>query len=368
MKIIKIETVPYSLPIKKFADAYTPFDRSNAVLVKIITDDGVIGIGEACAWEPEFYGETLESITSTIDKYLSPKLLGENPLDIHWLLTIVDSNLAKVTCVKEGIDLALFDLMGKALKVPVYSLLNGKFRSRIPIASEIGIDDPKAMSENALRVLELGIPVIKIKGSSDYDLDINRIKAVRNAVGDSVKLRLDPNAAWPVSETIKVMREVEECKLEFLEQPVLGKNLDGMAWIRQNINVPLMADESIWDHHDVISIYEKKAADIINIKIAKSCGLLGAKKIEYTSESTGLVCLIGTEIEPGMSLAAKIHLAASIKNLHYACEFTELSLIEESILIPEIKIEKGYVKVPDGNGFGFEINEDLLNKYKVDLY
>ncbi len=150
MKIIKIETVPYSLPIKKFVDAYTPFDRSNAVLVKIFTDDGVIGIGEACAWEPEFYGETLESITTTIDKYLSPKLMGEDPLDIHRLLTIVDSNLAKATCVKEGIDLALFDLMGKAFKVPVYSLLNGKFRNRIPIASEIGIDDPGAMAENAL--------------------------------------------------------------------------------------------------------------------------------------------------------------------------------------------------------------------------
>ncbi len=162
MKIVKIETIPYSLPIKIYADAYTPFDRSNAVLVKIHTDEGISGIGEACAWEPEFYGETLETITTTIDKYLSPKLIGENPLDIHRLLTIVDSNVAKVTCVKEGIDLALFDLMGKALKVPVYTLLNGKFRNRIPIASEIGIDEPEAMAENALRVLEMGIPVIKI--------------------------------------------------------------------------------------------------------------------------------------------------------------------------------------------------------------
>ncbi len=365
MKIVKIETIPYSLPIKKFADAYTPFDRSNAVLVKIHTDDGIIGIGEACAWEPEFYGETLETITTIIDKYLSPKLIGENPLDIHRLLTIVDSNLAKVTCVKEGIDLALFDLMGKALKVPVYTLLNGKFRDRIPIASEIGIDEPEAMVENALRVLELGIPVIKIKGSSDYDLDIDRIKAVRKAVGDSVKLRLDPNAAWQVNETIRVMRELDECKLEFLEQPVYGKDLNSMAWIRQNINIPLMADESIWDHYDVISIFEKKAADIVNIKIAKSSGLLGAKKIEHTSEAVGLVCLTGTEIEPGMSLAAKIHLAASIKNLHYACEFTELSLLEESILFPEIKIDNGYIKVPDSSGFGFEINEDILDKYKV---
>jgi L-alanine-DL-glutamate epimerase-like enolase superfamily enzyme len=253
------------------------------------------------------------------------------------------------------------------LKTPVYTLLNGKFRDKIPIASEIGIDDPDAMAENALRVLDLGIPVIIIKGSREYEKDIQRIKVVRKAVGDDVKLRLDPNAAWPTSETIRVMKEVEDCNLEFLEQPVDGKNLDGMAWVRKNINIPLMADESIWDHNDVVSIFEKKAADIINIKIAKSCGLLGAKKIEHVSDATGMTCLTGTEIEPGMSIAAKIHLAASIRNLVYACEFTELSLINESLLQPKIEIEDGYITVPDGDGFGFDIDEDLLEKYRVNL-
>ncbi len=131
--------------------------------------------------------------------------------------------------------------------------------------------------------------------------------------------------------------------------------------------IPLMADESTWDHNDVVSIFEKKAADIINIKIAKSCGLLGAKKIEHVSDATGMTCLIGTEIEPGMSIAAKIHLAASIRNLVYACEFTELSLINESLLQPKIEIEDGYITVPDGDGFGFDIDEDLLEKYRMKL-
>lgn len=106
-------------------------------------EDGTIGYGEACAWEPEFYGETLESISSTIEKYIAPKIIGQDLFNINRIMAIIDANLAKVTCAKEGIDLALHDLAGKLLKVPVYDLLGGSFRDEIPIASEIGIDTPE---------------------------------------------------------------------------------------------------------------------------------------------------------------------------------------------------------------------------------
>ncbi len=113
MKIARIEVFPYGLPLKNFTDAYTSFTSSNAVLVKIHTDDGTTGIGEAYAWEPEFYGKTLESISSSIQKYIAPKIIGMNPLNINRILTLVDSILAKSSCAKGGIDLALFDLAEK---------------------------------------------------------------------------------------------------------------------------------------------------------------------------------------------------------------------------------------------------------------
>jgi L-alanine-DL-glutamate epimerase-like enolase superfamily enzyme len=222
------------------------------------------------------------------------------------------------------------------------------------------------MVKNAIEVLDLGIRVIKIKGSGNHVLDVERIKAVRQAVGNDIELRLDPNAAWDVNSTIKTMKLLEDCNLQLLEQPVPAWDLKGMAHIRNNIGIPLMADESVWSPQDVIRISEYGAADLLNIKIAKSCGLHLGKKIEYVAESLGLPCIVGTEIEPGFSLIAKLHLAASMKIHPLASEFTELPLLKKNILKHNIEIIDGCVKVPDKPGLGVELNEDILNECKYD--
>ena len=365
MKISKIETIPYGIPVKGFADAYTSFSSSNAVLVKIHTDEGHVGIGEACAWEPEFYGESWESIIAMIENYATPKLLGEDPRNIGRIMQILDLNLARITCVKEGIDLALHDLVGKILNVPVYVLLGGKFRDKVPVASEIGIDTPEVMAESAKGVLAMGINVIKIKGSDDMDLDIVRIKAVREAVGDDVGLRLDPNAAWDTMGAIRVMRAVEDCHLQLLEQPIPNWDLKGMAHIRQNISVPLMADESVWTPQDAIKLHDYGACDILNLKIAKTCGLHLGKKVEAVAEALGMPCIAGTELEPGISMVAKIHIAASMRIHPIPSEFTELTQVEGTILTEPIVAVDGCLAVPDGPGFGVEIDEDALKKYAL---
>lgn len=365
MKIIKVEAIPFGVPIRNFADAYTHFTTSNAVLVKIYAGDGTIGFGEACAWEPEFYGETLESVSSTIEKYVAPLIIGQDLRNINRIMSIIDANLAKITCVKEGVDLALHDLVGKILNLPVHTLLGGCFRDEIPVASEIGIDTPKAMAQGALDVLKIGFGVIKIKGSDDMALDIRRINTVREAVGDKVSLRLDPNAAWTTIGTIKAMKEVEDCDLQLLEQPIPSWDLKGMAHIRNSIGIPLMADESIWTPQDVIKIAEYGAADILNIKMAKSCGLALGKKIEAVAESVGLPCIVGTEVEPGFSIAAKLHFAASMKIHPLASEFTELSLLKENVLKHKFEVKDGCVKVPDGPGFGVELDEDVFEKLVI---
>lgn len=365
MKITKIETVAYGIPVKGFADAYTSFVRSDAILIKIHTDEGYIGIGEACAWEPEFYGETRESIESTILNYAAPKIIGESPFDIGKIMMILDQNLARITCVKEGIDLALHDLLGKILNVPVYKLLGGKFRNKIPVGSEIGINTPQAMADNALRVLKEGINVIKIKGSDDMKLDIDRIKTVRAAVGDEVELRLDPNAAWDTIGAIRVMRTIEDCHLQLLEQPIPAWDLRGMAHIRNKIGIPVMADESVWTPQDAIKIYDYGAADLLNLKIAKTCGLHLGKKVEATAEALGLPCIAGTELEPGISSVAKVHIAASMRVHPIASEFTELTQVDGTILKQPLKIVDGCLEVPEGPGFGVEIDEDALEEYRI---
>ena len=365
MKITKIETTPYGIPVKGFADAYTSFTRSDAVLVRIYTDEGHVGIGEACAWEPEFYGETRESIESTILNYAAPKIIGMDPFDIGKIMMILDQNLARITCVKEGIDLALHDLVGKILNVPVYKLLGGKFRDKILVGSEIGINTPQEMADNALRVLKEGINVIKIKGSDDMKLDVDRIKTVRAAVGDDVQLRLDPNAAWDVIGSVQIMKAVEDCHLELLEQPIPSWDLKGMAHIRSKIGVPVMADESIWTPQDAVKIHDYGSADLLNLKIAKTCGLHLGKKVENVAEALGLPCIAGTELEPGISAVAKIHLAASMRIHPIASEFTELTQVDGTILKKPLEVVDGYLEVPDGPGFGVELDEDALENYRI---
>ena len=299
--------------------------------------------------------------------YVAPKIIGQDPFNINKILLMLDQELARITCVKEGIDLALHDLVGKALNIPVYKLLGGKFRDQIPVASEIGIDAPEKMGKNAKKVLEMGIGVIKIKGSSERELDIDRIQAIREAVGPKVPLRLDPNAAWDTISTIKIMREVENCKLQLLEQPVPSWDYKGMAHIRSNISIPLMADESIWTPQDAIKLHDYGSCDLLNLKIAKTCGLHLGKKLENVAEAIGLPCIAGTELEPGISAVAKIHLAASMRIHPIASEFTELTQVDGSILTEPIKAINGNLQVPHGPGFGVEIDEDELNKYKIDM-
>ncbi|WP_247730951.1 mandelate racemase/muconate lactonizing enzyme family protein [Halovivax limisalsi] len=367
MEITRVETVPYGIPVEGFADSYTEFERSNAVLVRIHADTGHVGIGEACAWEPEFYGETLESIDTTIRNYAAPAIVGEDPTDIGRVLRLVDERLARITCVKEGIDLALHDLVGKILEVPAYTLLGGKFRDSVRVAAEVGLDTPEAMVDEALDILGDGIEVVKIKGSSDPDLDVRRIRAIRDELGDDVPLRLDPNAAWNATETIRVLRAVEDCHLQVVEQPVPTDDLSGLAHVRANSSVPVMADESIWTSGDAVTLYDYDAADLVNLKIAKTCGLHRGKKIETAAEALGLGSIAGTELEPGISSVAKVHFAASMRDHPLASEFTELVQVDGSILETPLEVVDGAVDVPDGPGFGVEIDEDALQEYAIDV-
>lgn len=366
MEIAEIETVPFGIPAGGFADSYTTFDRAKAVLVKIHTDTGHVGVGEACALEPEFYGETLESIDATIHRNVAPAITGMDPRNINRVMARVDRQLARVTCVKEGIDLALFDLVGKVRDVPVWQLLGGKCRNRVAVASEVGSDEPAAMADRAQEILDRGIHVIKLKGSADTSRDVERIRAVHEAVGDEAALRIDPNTAWSTTGTIDVMNAVSDCGLEVLEQPIPTGDLKGLAHIRRNTSVPVMADESVFTIKEAIKLYDYDAADLINLKIAKTGGLLNGMRFAAVTDAVGMAAIAGTELEPGIASVAKVHFAASLRNHPLASEFTEVVQLDGSILLDPPELVDGALVVPDGPGFGVEIDEGRLAEFAID--
>jgi L-alanine-DL-glutamate epimerase-like enolase superfamily enzyme len=367
LKITKLEVFPVLLPTKLYRDAYGKYSDYRAVIVKIITDEKIIGRGESHAKYHEIYGETIESVMGVIRNQIAPALIGKDPFRIEHIYDIMDTVVGRSPCAKTGIDLALFDIVGQASGTPVYNLLGGKVFDKVPVAFEIGIKSPKEMADEASEWVERGLGVVKIKaGSGDFDEDMMRIKAVADAVGDRVLLRVDPNSHWNVEESKKAGRYLSQINFDYLEQPVPAWNIEGMAEIRAQAGIKVEADEGAWTVYDVLEHGKRRAADVINLKIPKVGGLLKGKKMAAVADAFGMTCMAGAEGEIAQGLAAKAHLAASTRNAVHASDFTELSKMEAWLLNETIEMGKdGCIKIPEKPGLGVTINEDALHKYTI---
>jgi L-alanine-DL-glutamate epimerase-like enolase superfamily enzyme len=364
MKISKIDVTPVSMPMRLFTDAYSGYDKGEFALVKIETDEGIVGYGEApSSVIVGFYGETLETVTLSLRNILAPKLIGEDPLNIRKLTSILDIAQGNSFIAKTGVDLALHDLIGKILKVPVSTVLGGKQRERIKACSEIGIVRSDQMAAEAMRLVEMGFRVIKIKAGSNPEDEMKGVAKVRDAVGDDIELRVDPNAGWSREDTMKATKTLLKCNVRYLEQPLPGWDLEGLAWVRKSTGMQIMVDESVWIPQDVARVAQARAADFVNIKITKTCGLKKAIEVYDTATAHGLPCVIGTELESCMGLPAKLHIAAALEKLPLACEFTEVAF-QKVALSGTVKLDSdGYISVPQGHGLGYTPDLNLIEQH-----
>jgi L-alanine-DL-glutamate epimerase-like enolase superfamily enzyme len=353
--------------MRQFSDAYSDYPTGQFVLVEIDTDEGTVGFGEApCTVTVGFYGETLETVTHAVRNYLGPKLLGEDPLNVRRTTLLMNSIHGAAFIAKTGIDTALYDLAAKALHVPVSTLLGGRQRNSIEAASEIAIVNPEEMVREARRLIELGFKVIKVKAGRKVDDEVKGIKAIRDAIGSDIELRVDPNAGWSRLDTLRALKVLSRAEISYIEQPLPGWDLEGLAWLRKATGVPVMVDESVWNPHDVIKIARAEAADIINIKITKAGGLKNSLDIYTTADAAGIPCIVGTELESCVAVAAKLQFAASLENLPYACEFTELAF-QRMAIRESLKLENGTLKVPTGPGLGMAPDKELIDQNTVSL-
>jgi L-alanine-DL-glutamate epimerase-like enolase superfamily enzyme len=338
------------------------------LLVHIATDSGTTGIGEAPA-DIGFFGETIEEIQSAVEDYLGPQLVGKDPFDREYLLHHIDYR--GNSCAKAGIDLALHDLMGKALGVPVSALIGGSHKKRIPVAIEIAGGSPDDMANECVKYMKQGVRAFKPKIGGDPDKDADRLHAIRQAVGKGVSLRADANQGYTPKEAIRLCRLAEkfDVGLELLEQPVQAWDLQGMAGVRRSVDTLIEADESCYTIHDAMQIIRHEAADVLNIKIGKAGGLYNAKKIAALAEAAGLQSVLGTAFGTGIERAAKLHLAASTVKMVDAVEFTEIG-IHTGLLAPphdrlmSLPLEDGCMPVPEGPGLGVQLDEDAVKKHR----
>jgi L-alanine-DL-glutamate epimerase-like enolase superfamily enzyme len=323
---------------------HRPIPLLEYVIVTIETDEGSFGTGEATP-DIGFFGETLEEVKSAIDLYLGPKLVGLDPFDRERMLHQLD--FRGNHCARSALDLAVHDLLGKVLGIPVFDLLGGLCRERIPVALEIAGGPPDEMARACAGLVAQGVRAFKPKIGGKPDADADRLRAIREAVGR--------------------LAEKFDVGLELLEQPVPYWDLKGMAQVRQAVDILIEADESAFTVNDVMNIIRAEAADVINIKVEKLGGLYSAKKVAALAESAGLQCVIGTAFGLGVTVAAKLHLAASTMMIRDAVEFTELRLHENLLVAPLDSLLALPLTVPTGPGLGVAFDRTKTARWRAGI-
>jgi L-alanine-DL-glutamate epimerase-like enolase superfamily enzyme len=339
---------------KPFRIALGATTEKTEIIVALYDNHGRVGWGEASP-SALILGCAPDSVLAALD-LLIPAVLGEDPRRLSFLVEKMDRVLLGNAAAKAAVDLALHDLVGKIYGEPVWRLLGGSFAEPLETDFTVSIDTPEAMAEEARKLVEAGFRAIKVKVGEDPKLDVQRVKAVREAVGENVKLWIDANQGWTPQEAVWALARIAEFRVEFVEQPVSAWNLEGMRWVWERSPVPVMADESVHSPQDALLAIKLGACDYVNIKLMKAGGLLRAKEIATICKNAGIPNMIGGMVESNLSATAAVHFALSEGNV----VFRDLDLGER----PEAKlvskggsaIQNGFQVLadPEAPGFGFE--------------
>ena len=384
MKITRIETIPIRLPTRRvhqWASLTTPIGVY--VIVKLTTDEGLVGLGEAPVLKDwggdhmKYYGETPQTTIHIVNDILAPALSGKDPGEIEALHLVMDRAIKGYPYCKAALDMALYDVVGKALDIPAYDLLGGRCRERVTIAHSIGLMEIDKAVEEALQVKDEGVKAIKLKGGQAPGRDLELVRRVREAGGPDIPISGGAHQGYPAPQAaIRVIRAMAEYGLRYMEQPVEG--IDAMAEVAQQVDTPIMADESAWTAQDVLEIARKKAAEIISLYTTKPGGLLMAKKVAAVAEAASLQCNVNGSVETGVGNAANIHLAASTAVASLPCVVPVSTpkgkgkkgiagiYYQDDIITEPFQYADGDIIVSSKPGLGIELDEEKVKFYRAD--
>lgn len=364
MKIIGIEIIPVRLPLTEpFVISYGTFPDVESALVRIETDGGHTGWGEATP-DPHVTGETFGGVVETL-KVIAPALLGRDPHDRTAAMRAVDARCGGAPTAKAALDIALHDVLGRITGLPVWALLGGRARDHLTISRVVSMKAPDAMAADAIRHVAAGFRTVKLK-VGDFNnprQDVQRVAAVREALGPETRIKIDVNQGWRTSGVaIAAARAMAAYEPEYIEQPVDWRDLEGLADVRRACGLPIMADEALHDARDALRAVQLRACDLINIKLMKSGGLLGALALNAIAETAGIVCQVGTMVESSIASAAGLHLALALDNVH-TVEMGGPLMLAEDIGPLRNHYNRDRVTVPSGPGLGFEPDEAVIVRF-----
>ncbi|MGD9118476.1 MAG: enolase C-terminal domain-like protein [Dehalococcoidia bacterium] len=376
MKIIKIECIPVSIRFAKpMKMGLGTAAVSDAVVVKIHTDEGITGIcetGDTSLW---YMGESQDSIIYNINKAYADILLGEDPFNIEKIIARMDKAVKLNNQSKAVIDYALHDIIGKAHGVPVYTILGGLSNPKIPLAFVMSSGTPKEVQAEGRSLVKAGFKALKLKvGGKSVEEDIEITGALREAVGKDIKIMTDTNGGWNYLEALKFLQGAAEFDLFLSEQPVPWWDMDGLARLRRKVNVPIFADESAAEPSDVLKLVQRDAVDGLFLKVPKAGGIHKSQKWVSIAQAAGLLVMTGCMIDTSLGGAANAHFLAATE---WMGKIEQESIGPLNMLnVPDtvstplkdflgktlLRYEGGFLYPPDSPGLGIELREEALKE------
>jgi len=356
MKIKNLTTTIFKAPLKTpFITALRQVENLEDIIVIIECDDGTIGYGEGVP-TPAITGETFESMYSAFN-YIKNSIIGMDIDDFDDILYKLHNSIAKNTTAKSAVEIALFDIKAKKQKLPLYKMLGGSkkvFETDITIS----LNDIDTMVSDSINAISLGYKALKIKLGNDIQTDIKRVEMIYQALKDAnIKLRLDANQAWNAKDSVKLLSYLESkgIALEFIEQPTPAYDLNALSYIKQRVQTPLLADESIFGIYDAKRVLDMDCADIINIKLAKSGGISNALKIADLTKEYGKKCMLGCMLEGIASINAGVALASAKADVVEFIDLDAPTLLKSYDIKTDTMYNNSSITLGDSYGIGVRL-------------
>lgn len=369
MKITRIETIPVRVPLKQGMTTRTAHGEhvvSPYVIVKVHTDAGLVGLGEATV-APRWSGETSASCVAAIQDLIGPALAGKDPTQVTSLAAVMDREIKGNPFTKAAVEMALWDLSGKAAGVPLYRMLGGRVREAIPIKLMIGAFSPPEAAALAEKFLTWGARTLKVKVGLDVDGDEARVRAVRQAAGPTVPIGIDANCGWDWATARGALRRVEPYDLLFAEQPIPPGDPEALASLRRQTPIPIMADESVFTRTDAWTVARAGAADVLSVYPGKNGGIGAVVEVAGLARAAGLSCCMGSNLELGIGTAAMLHVAAALPAIDsetYPADLIGPLYHEADLLTEPLSLGPEVARVPDRPGLGVELDEAQIARWR----
>ncbi|MGP6087897.1 enolase C-terminal domain-like protein [Antarctobacter jejuensis] len=339
----------------------------NAALCELVTDTGLTGWGEASPW-PVFTG-TLDGNAAALHVHLRGHVVGRDPVLVEPIMADAERALVGHTEAKAALECALLDLAGQIAGLPISELVGGRHRDALPLSFSVANPDFDADLGDIARLWDDGVRIYKLKtGFADHAFDLMRMEKLRALYGDEIRLRIDYNQGLPAYDAIRHIRDLEAFRPDFVEQPVRSFEREALAEITRAVDVPIMADESVFDVRDALRGATSRMADIFSLKTAKSGGIRRCIEIAAIARAAGIEVYGGCMFETSIAHMAGAHLMAAIPNLTLGCEFYMSSYYAEAdIAVTPFPVRDGHVHVPTEPGLGAVPDPDMLARYRTRL-